>query len=148
MKAGFRAKVFVGAFGAAALSLLALAGLMAWQVRERQRASIERHLSDEAYLIADLLSTVAGLDESQLDREADRLGSLIAGRVTFIDAGGRVVGDSTQEESELASLDNHLSRPEVIAARERGIGSSERHSTTVRTDMVYVAVRAARPVVA
>ena len=148
MKAGFRAKVFVGAFGATALSLLALAGLMAWQVRERQRASIERHLSDEAYLVADLLSTGDGLDESQLDREADRLGSLIAGRVTFIDAGGRVVGDSTQEESALASLDNHLSRPEVIAARERGIGSSERHSTTVSTDMVYVAVRASHPVVA
>ena len=62
LRAGFRTKVFLGAFAAAALSLLALAGLMAWQVRERQRASIERHLSDEAYLIADLLSKATPLD--------------------------------------------------------------------------------------
>ena len=73
MKAGFRTKVFLGAFAAAALSLLALAGLMAWQVRERQRTSIERHLSDEAYLIADLLSKATALDES--DSIARRIAS-------------------------------------------------------------------------
>ena len=61
MKAGFRTKVFVGAFAAAALSLLALAGLMAWQVRAGERAAIERHLSDEAYLAADLLSKATTL---------------------------------------------------------------------------------------
>jgi two-component system, OmpR family, phosphate regulon sensor histidine kinase PhoR len=148
MKAGFRTKIFVGAFAAAALSLLAVAGLMAWQVRERQRDSIERHLSDEAYLIADLLAKATSLDESGLDTEADRLGELIAGRVTFVAADGRVVGDSTQTETELRSLENHLSRPEVVAAREHGFGSSERHSATVDTDMVYVAVRASHPLVA
>ncbi len=146
MKAGFRAKVFLGAFVAAAVSLLALAGLMTWQVRERQRTDIERHLSDAASLVADLLSksTLTGPD---LDREADRLGEIIAGRVTFIADDGRVVGDSTQTEAELPSLENHLSRPEVIAARERGFGSTQRYSDTVGTDMVYVAVRASHPVV-
>ena len=93
MKAGFRTKVFIGAFAAAALSLLALAGLMAWQIRERQRAAIERHLSDEAYLTADLLSKATTLDETTLDREADRLGELISARVTVIAGDGRVVGD-------------------------------------------------------
>jgi two-component system phosphate regulon sensor histidine kinase PhoR len=147
MKAGFRAKVFVGAFAAAALSLLAVAILLAWQVRERQRASIEGHLSDEAHLIADLLSRATTFDESSLDREADRLGEIIAGRVTFIAEDGRVVGDSTQSETELSSLENHLSRPEVVAAREHGFGSSERYSGTVSTDMIYVAVRASHPLV-
>jgi two-component system phosphate regulon sensor histidine kinase PhoR len=148
MKAGFRTKVFVGAFAAAALSLLALSGLMAWQVRERQRAAIERHLSDEAYLAADLLSKATALaDESSLDAEADRLGELISARVTFIAGDGRVVGDSTQTEAELRTLENHLTRPEVVAAREHGFGSSERYSGTISTDMVYVAVRATHPVV-
>jgi len=148
MKAGFRTKVFVGAFAAAALSLLALASLMAWQVVEGQRAAIERHLSDEAYLAADLLSKATALaDESSLDTEADRLGELISARVTFIAEDGRVVGDSTQTEAELPTLENHLTRPEVVAAREHGFGSSERYSGTVSTDMVYVAVRATHPVV-
>ena len=148
MKAGFRTKVFIGAFAAAALSLLALATLMDWQVRERQRTAIERHLSDEAYLAADLLSKAVTLDdEPGLDAEADRLGQLIAARVTFIAEDGRVVGDSTQTEAELRTLENHLTRPEVVAAREHGFGSSERYSGTVSTDMVYVAVRATRPIV-
>jgi two-component system phosphate regulon sensor histidine kinase PhoR len=147
MKAGFRTKVFVGAFAAAAFSLLALAGLMAWQVRERQRAAIERHLSDDAHLVADLLSKATTLQEPDLDQEADRLGEIIAGRVTFIADDGRVVGDSTQTEAELPSLENHLSRPEVVAARERGFGSTQRYSDTVDADMVYVAVRASHPVV-
>jgi two-component system phosphate regulon sensor histidine kinase PhoR len=148
MKAGFRTKVFVGAFAAAALSLLALASLMAWQVVEGQRAAIERHLSDEAYLAADLLSKATALaDESSLDSEADRLGELISARVTFIAEDGRVVGDSTQTEAELPTLENHLTRPEVVAAREHGFGSSERYSGTISTDMVYVAVRATHPVV-
>jgi two-component system phosphate regulon sensor histidine kinase PhoR len=147
MKAGFRTKVFVGAFTAAALSLLALAGLMVWQVRQGERASIERHLSDEARLIADLLAKATSLDKSSLDREADRLGEIIAGRVTFIAEDGRVIGDSTQTEAELRTLENHLTRPEVVAAREHGFGSSQRYSETVSTDMVYVAVRATHPVV-
>ena len=148
MKAGFRAKVFVGAFAAAALSLLALAGLMAWQVRQGERAAIERHLSDEAYLAADLLSKATTLnDQSSLDAEADRLGQLISARVTFIAGDGRVVGDSTQTEAELPTLENHLTRPEVAAARDQGFGSSERYSGTISTDMVYVAVRASHPIV-
>jgi two-component system, OmpR family, phosphate regulon sensor histidine kinase PhoR len=148
MRAGFRTKVFLGAFAAAVLSLLALAGLMTWQVRERQRAAVERHMSDEAYLIADLLSQATGLDDSGLDHEADRLGEILGGRVTFVAADGRVVGDSSQTDAELGSLENHLSRPEVIAAREQGYGSSQRHSDTIGTDMLYVAVRASHPVVA
>src|SRR5688572_17321799 len=148
MRAGFRTKVFLGAFAAAALSLLALAGLMAWQQRERQRGSIERHLSDEAYLIADLLSQATALDDSGLDREADRLGELLGGRVTFVAADGRVVGDSSQSEAELEALENHLSRPEVVAARDRGYGSNQRYSGTIGTDMLYVAVRASHPAVA
>ena len=83
-----------------------------------------------------------------LDREADRLGELLGGRVTFVADDGRVVGDSTQTEAELGSLENHLSRPEVVAAREQGFGSSQRYSGTISTDMLYVAVRASHPVVA
>jgi two-component system phosphate regulon sensor histidine kinase PhoR len=145
MKTGFRAKVFFGAFVAAAFSLVALAALMTWQVRERQRAAIERSLSDKAFLVADLLSKATTLAGPDLDREADRLGEIIAGRVTFIAKDGRVVGDSTQTEAELAAIENHLSRPEVVAAQERGFGSTQRYSDTIGADMLYVAVRALHP---
>jgi len=147
MKARFRTKVFVGSVAAATMSLVALAGLLSWQVREQQLSAIEKRLIDEARLIADLLSQVTGTDGSDLDREADRLGEATASRVTFVAADGRVVGDSTQSPESLETLDNHGTRPEVVAARDGGVGSSQRYSATVGVDMLYVAVRASHPVV-
>ena len=145
MRIGFRTKVFAGSLAAAAVALLALAALLSWQARERQRTAIEQRLTDQALLIADLLAQATSLETRELDQEADRLAELVPGRVTFIAADGRVLGDSTQTQAELATLENHGSRPEVVAARESGVGSSHRYSTTVNTDMVYVAVRASHP---
>jgi two-component system phosphate regulon sensor histidine kinase PhoR len=143
----FRTKLFVASVSAAAVSLLVAAVLLSWQVRERQRAAIEQRLTDEARLIADLLSSAATVQGPALDAEADRLSQYSASRVTLIAEDGRVVGDSTQTLAQLATLENHATRPEVVAARETGLGVSQRFSTTVNTDMLYVATRATHPVV-
>jgi hypothetical protein len=37
-------------------------------------------------------------------------------------------------------MDNHLDRPELLAAKEKGHGSSWRYSKTLKADLVYVAV--------
>jgi two-component system phosphate regulon sensor histidine kinase PhoR len=142
----FRTKVFIASVAAATASLLVASLLLSWQVRERQRDAIERRLIDEATVVADALSAEL-TDDASLDREADRVGRFIASRVTFIAADGRVVGDSTQSDGELAALENHGTRPEVLAARGDAAGVSRRYSTTVATDLLYVAVRAAHPVV-
>jgi two-component system phosphate regulon sensor histidine kinase PhoR len=142
----FRTKVFIASVAAATASLLVASLLLSWQVRERQRDAIERRLIDEAKVVADALSAEL-TDDASLDREADRVGRFIAGRVTFIAADGRVVGDSTQSGGELALLENHGTRPEVLAARGDAAGVSRRYSTTVETDLLYVAVHAAHPVV-
>ena len=146
MKTGFRIKVFLAAIAAATVALLVGALLLSWQVRERQRAAIERRLMDEAIAIAMQLPA-APTTPAALDGEADRVGRYIASRVTFIGADGRVVGDSTQPLEALASMENHLARPEVSAAAAGGIGVSERYSTTVTADLLYVAVRASHPAV-
>jgi two-component system phosphate regulon sensor histidine kinase PhoR len=147
MRIGFRTKVFVGSFAAAGMSLLVLAVLVSWQVRERQRVAIEQRLAGQAHLIAELLTRATTIGEDQLDEEADRLGELVPGRVTLIARDGRVLGDSTQSEAALLELDNHASRPEVIAAKENGVGFSHRYSTTVGVGMAYVAVRTSHPAV-
>jgi two-component system phosphate regulon sensor histidine kinase PhoR len=147
MRLGFRTKVFIASVAASAVSLAALTVLFSWQARAEQRTAIERRLTDEVRLIADLLATTTTADEAGLDREADRLGGLVAGRVTLVAADGRVVGDSTQSPQELQTLDNHASRPEVQAARGGTVGVSRRHSATVDTDMLYVAVETTHSVV-
>ena len=147
MRTSFRTRVFIGSFAAAVVSLVILAALLAWQVDRRQQATIERHLTDEARLIAALLAANTDREVSALDAEADRLGQLTASRVTLVAEDGRVVGDSTQSIEELATLDNHATRPEIVAAGANTIGTSRRHSTTVNTDMLYVATRTSHPVV-
>jgi two-component system phosphate regulon sensor histidine kinase PhoR len=121
--------------------------LLSSQVRQRERDAIEQRLTDEARLIAELLTTSPVQDASALDREADRLGQSTSSRVTLVAEDGRVVGDSTQTPEQLATLDNHATRPEIVAARDSGLGVAERFSDTVGTDMLYVAAPSTHPLV-
>ena len=141
----FRTKTFLSAFAVAALSLLVAAALVSWSIRRDLVVRVERNLEAEARLAARLLSERPLPEQAEvLDREADAIGAAVSGRVTFIAPDGRVLGDSAAPPHQLASLDNHRLRPEVVAAFERGFGASRRYSTTVSTEMLYVAVRVDR----
>ena len=142
-----RTKVFLSSLLTAAVALIVAALLLSWQIRARQREAIAQRLTDEARLIADLLGTSTVLTGDALDAEADRLGQFTASRVTFVADDGRVVGDSAQTADQLQALENHGTRPEIAAARIGTIGVSRRYSTTLGTDMLYVAVRTDHPVV-
>src|SRR5215470_5167874 len=61
-------------------------------------------------------------------------------RVTLITRDGRVVGESEREAAELASLENHASRPEVRAALDGRVGRDLRRSATIEAPLLYVAV--------
>jgi two-component system phosphate regulon sensor histidine kinase PhoR len=140
--------VFLAALAAAAAGLLVAATLMSAQARGRQREEIESRLVKDALIIADLLARSDVRGTPALDAEADRLAAFVDGRVTFVAPDGRVVGDSTQDAAQLASLENHANRPEILAARTGQPGIAQRYSTTVDTDLLYVAVQAAHPDVA
>jgi two-component system, OmpR family, phosphate regulon sensor histidine kinase PhoR len=143
----FRTRLFLASLAAAAASLLVAATLISYQARERQREAITSRLAQDALLVADFLAR-SDVNGAALDEEADRLGSFVEGRVTLVAADGRVVGDSTQDAGSLAGLDNHADRPEIVAARAQGQGVARRYSTTIDTDLLYVAVRASHPEVA
>lgn len=70
-----------------------------------------------------------------------KLGAGIRARVTLIAADGRVLGDSGVQDDRIAFVDNHAGRSEVREAMVTGSGTSLRYSTTLRTTMLYVAVR-------
>lgn len=75
------------------------------------------------------------------DAIADRLGKSTAARVTIVSSTGEVLGDSSVESTSLDALDNHLTRPELRAAGPNVVGVARRHSSTLRTHMLYVATR-------
>ena len=107
---------------------------------------IAADLRHQALLARDLLRGEAGI-ESAADRLADRIGDDLKRRVTVVAADGRVLGDTELDGELLANVENHASRPEIRAAAGGAVGMSQRYSTTLQTDMVYVAFRSDHPVV-
>jgi signal transduction histidine kinase len=72
---------------------------------------------------------------------AQRAGGALGYRVTLIDSTGVVVGDAEFGPEARRRLENHFDRPEVVEARERGVGASRRHSASAGDDELYVAQR-------
>jgi two-component system, OmpR family, phosphate regulon sensor histidine kinase PhoR len=149
MHLGFRGRIFLAVFGVASAALLLVATLVSLSLPGQTVRRIEQTLTNEAKLIADALAEGGPLaGPGEIEREAQAFGRLIEARVTFIAADGTVVGDSMVAGAALKELDNHGTRPEVQQAARAGIGSARRFSDTVRTDMLYVAVRTAHASVA
>lgn len=111
------------------------------------KASLSSRITDELEIQA-ALSREFLLDELpqtarftyEIDTLVDRLGKIGGMRLTFIDVDGRVWGDTERDGAELHAMDNHLSRPEVQAALEKGRGIRDRYSTTTQTEFRYFAV--------
>jgi two-component system phosphate regulon sensor histidine kinase PhoR len=78
------------------------------------------------------------------DSLADQAGFATGHRITLIDSTGHVVGDSEFDGPALQALENHATRPEVVAARQTGIGSIKRMSPSTGEEQLYVAVKAPR----
>ena len=145
----FQTQFFSGALSAAVIALGVAGVLFATTMRRQIDARIAATLVAEARMAADLLARGVPLASvRELDEEADRLGSLIDARVTFIAPDGRVVGDSAETLDGVAAMENHAQRPEVAEARERGLGRSQRYSATLKIDMLYVAVPVQHPAIA
>ena len=146
MNAGVRFKLF-----AISLALVVGVGLvsgiyMEQRLRAWLQGRVEAELVVQARLGRDLveLSPGAATDEGA-DRLADRLGSSSGARVTIVRQGGTVLGDSGLSLAEVRLVDNHEHRPEVEQAMAEGLGAARRYSTSVRADMLYVAMPFQRP---
>jgi len=147
-RATFQTKFFLSAVSAALLALAVAGALFATTMRRQMDARIEETLVAEARLAADLLSRATALASlPELDEEADRIGTLIGGRITFIAPDGRVLGDSAETLDGVRAMENHGRRPEVVQARAQGLGRARRHSDTLNIDMLYVAVPVQHPAI-
>ena len=59
-------------------------------------------------------------------------------RITVIAPDGKVLADS---QTEISTMENHAQRPEFLQALKSGEGNSTRQSVSVRTQLLYFAVR-------
>jgi two-component system phosphate regulon sensor histidine kinase PhoR len=61
-------------------------------------------------------------------------------RLTFIGRDGIVWGDTERDGESLRAMDNHRNRPEVQTALSGETGIANRYSTTVKTNLRYLAL--------
>ncbi len=100
-------------------------------VQNSLRASVEALTPRAADLFA--------LSAEEADREIRRWAAASGLRVTLIGADGTVHADSWTLPTLLGRLENHGSRPEIVAARTHTTGSSRRRSVTTDHPTTYVA---------
>ncbi len=149
MPLGFRAKLFLAGCATAASSLAVAAVLISNAVTSETEKQTEQSLIAQTRVTAELLSVnPPAANPEALDQEADQLGAKSGARVTFVAADGRVLGDSAEPFAALPQLENHAARPEIVEALRSGLGMSRRHSATIDTDMLYVAVPVRRSPIA
>jgi len=135
---GFRGRLLLTHL---AVALAVLAGVeiaLDRAVRDRITNQLLDEMSREAALVVEAVSATPP-DLPTMDALADRMGAALVSRVTIIEPGGRVSGESGVPLAELAAVENHGSRPEVLEATANGTGRAIRWSTTVRRRMLYVA---------
>lgn len=145
MSLGVRGRLFV-----VSVALILVVGLTSGAYLENQLrgllvARIETELHRHALTARELFRSLNDWSTpSTTDPLADRLGQAASARVTVIAQDGTVLGDSALTIEQVRQLDNHGTRPEVVAALANGRGVARRFSATLRTDMLYVAVPLAR----
>jgi two-component system phosphate regulon sensor histidine kinase PhoR len=106
-------------------------------VHDNQINNLRTYLANEAKITAVASQSFFESSIAGIDNLAKQLGKDINARVTIIAADGTVLGDS---EETPANMENHATRPEVIAALYSGYGEIVRFSTTLNEQMMYVAV--------
>ncbi|MBF0183905.1 MAG: HAMP domain-containing protein [Magnetococcales bacterium] len=108
---------------------------------EAIRQDLLRQLRTIELMITNMAT--GGTEESYSDL-AQRLGTVLEMRVTIINTHGQVLGDSSIDRQHLLQVENHLHRPEVIAAMTAQTGTATRHSSTVNADLFYMAYKIAQ----
>lgn len=142
MKLRLRGRLFLVSLGLILLVGTPTGAFLEARLRRILTDQIELRLEREAALAKVALEAVpVDADLRTFDGIADRLGTAGGARVTVIAKDGRVLGDSSLSTGQLATVESHRERPEVLAADVTGNGQVSRFSRTLGTRMMYVAIK-------
>ncbi|MBN2572923.1 MAG: PAS domain-containing protein [Deltaproteobacteria bacterium] len=139
MRMGARAKLFLVLLGLLLVSMAAAEIYLLPTIERDLTERIREDLHVRLRLVAERAGSALAENEPAWDALADRLGTIARARVTFIREDGAVLGDSEVEARALATLENHRTRPEIVAAFAGQTGDSIRYSATIQQRMMYSA---------
>lgn len=129
-------RVLLGALAVVGVHVLVMVYLVDRQLSTRLHDEAVAGLTREARLVSTQWTPAA--DPFAL---AHTDGAALGHRVTLIRPDGVVVGDADFDREGMKQLENHATRPEVVAARDGGIGVATRPSPSDKDDQLYVAIR-------
>jgi two-component system phosphate regulon sensor histidine kinase PhoR len=128
-----------GMSGALVLGSTIIIALVATRRVERfEFLQAEKDLRVKAFLVGKQVRDFHPNQVSRLQADANILNSAIDSRITFLDANGTVLADSAADP---AVMENHATRPEIIAARQGEDVPFIHRSRTTGDSMLYVARR-------
>jgi len=138
MKKTIFTRIFTGYVLIIALMIVGVSVLSYRIIRHNHIETRTRNLETLANVTCfSLLPLHARRDREAFAALVQRLGSETNTRITLVDTDGTVLADSEQDP---AAMENHGSRDEIRTALAGTTGVSQRYSTTLGHDMLYVAV--------
>ncbi|HEY6220293.1 MAG TPA: HAMP domain-containing protein, partial [Gemmatimonadaceae bacterium] len=129
-------RLAAGSFAVVAVLAAAIMILAGRRLNDRLVADTQDELRRDAQTIGVMWSQ----RRVNADSLADAAGHAIERRVTLIDSGGVVIGDSQFSGDALRQLENHSTRPEILQAKASCLGESIRPSKSAGDEEMYVAI--------
>jgi two-component system phosphate regulon sensor histidine kinase PhoR len=123
----------------AVLAVLAVGAAIGLLLDRSLQNALARRTADELDRQAALVFLMAA-GRTDWDPLADAAGAALGAQVTLLAGDGRVLGDSEVEATNIAGVENHAQRPEIVEARRSGRGVAVRRSRTIGVPLHYVAV--------
>ncbi len=118
------------------LICLGLVGAIAsFSLKRFYQHRIANELETNALLVKNILKETT--EAQAIQNSVLELSRQVGSRITVVDAEGDVLGDSDEDP---ARMENHKNRPEIKTALADQIGQSIRFSSTIKIDMMYIAV--------
>jgi two-component system phosphate regulon sensor histidine kinase PhoR len=141
LRISFQNWILLGSFLVVLCTLVFVAVILQGSLRDQLVQNVQAALSKELDLVGEVVKDrwQPGDSSSANDKLADQIGRSLNLRLTLIQTDGMVIGDSHVSLEDLARLENHAGRPEVLEANKSGQGASIRRSTTVGADLLYMA---------
>ncbi len=130
-------RIFGGTFLASLIAILSAVALVLGIAYNKEQDVFRTQLEQQAMLLAATMdSTDPATDVRSLEKLSADIHGTFENRITYIDADGTVLYDN---KADISTMENHLNREEVVAAKNSGTGTAVRTSYTVSEMSVYCA---------
>lgn len=130
-------RIFGGAFIVSLAAIISAVAMVLGVTYTKEQQLFKTQLEQQAMLLAATMENTSPEDDVESLRKLSRdIHGSFENRITYIDRDGTVLFDN---EADPASMENHLGREEVVAAKQSGTGTAVRESFTLSEMTVYCA---------